>query len=30
LRVVAFNIDRLIRIGKEVILIFIKITRVSY
>ena len=30
LRVIAFNIDRLIRIGKDVILIFIKITRVSY
>jgi hypothetical protein len=29
-RVIAFNIDRLIRIGKDVILIFIKITRVSY
>ncbi len=30
LRVVAYNIDRLIRLGKDVILIFIKITRVSY
>lgn len=30
LRIVAYNIDRLIRIGKEVILISIKITRVSY
>jgi hypothetical protein len=30
LRVVAYNIDRLLRLGKEVILIFIKITRVSY
>ncbi len=30
LRVVAYNIDRLIRIGTEVILIFIRITRVSY
>jgi hypothetical protein len=30
LRVVAYNIDRMLRIGKEVILIFIKITRVSY
>ena len=30
LRVVAYNIDRLMRIGKDVILIFIKITRVSY
>jgi len=30
LRVVAFNIDRLIRLGKQVILIFIRITRVSY
>ncbi|MFH1828993.1 MAG: transposase [Nanoarchaeota archaeon] len=29
-RVIAYNIDRLIRIGKEVILIFIRITRVSY
>ena len=29
-RVIAFNIDRLIRIGEEVILIFIRITRVSY
>ena len=29
-RVIAFNIDRLIRIGKKVILIFIRITRVSY
>lgn len=29
-RVVAFNIDRLIRTGKDVILIFIRITRVSY
>jgi len=30
LRVVAFNIDRLLRLGKQVILIFIRITRVSY
>jgi hypothetical protein len=30
LRVVAFNIDRLIRMGVNVILIFIKIARVSY
>ncbi len=30
LRVVAFNIDRLIRMGKEVILVFTRITRVSY
>jgi|TARA_Y100000034_G_scaffold108549_1_gene139001 transposase len=30
LRVVAYNIDRLLRLGREVILIFIKITRVSY
>lgn len=29
-RVIAFNIDRLIRMGKQVILIFIRITRVSY
>ena len=29
-RVIAYNIDRMLRIGKEVILIFIKITRVSY
>jgi hypothetical protein len=29
-RVIAFNIDRLIRTGKNVILIFIRITRVSY
>jgi IS5 family transposase len=29
-RIIAFNIDRLIRIGKTVILIFIRITRVSY
>jgi hypothetical protein len=29
-RIIAFNIDRLLRIGKEVILIFIKITRISY
>jgi hypothetical protein len=29
-RVIAYNIDRLLRIGKEVILIFIRITRVSY
>ena len=29
-RVIAYNIDRLLRLGKEVILIFIKITRVSY
>jgi IS5 family transposase len=30
LRVVAYNIDRLLRLGHKVILIFIKITRVSY
>lgn len=30
LRILAFNIDRLIRINHEVILIFIRITRVSY
>jgi len=30
LRVVAFNIDRLIRLGQDIILIIIKITRVSY
>jgi hypothetical protein len=30
LRVVAYNIDRLIRLGKEIILIFIKIKWVSY
>ena len=30
LRVVAYNIDRLLRIGENLILIFIKITRVSY
>jgi len=30
LRVVAYNIDRLIRLGQKVILIFIRITRVSY
>lgn len=30
LRVIAYNIDRLLRLGKEVILIFIRITRVSY
>ena len=30
LRIVAYNIDRLLRMGKQVILIFIKITRVSY
>jgi transposase, IS5 family len=29
-RVIAYNIDRMLRIGDEVILIFIKITRVSY
>jgi len=29
-RVIAFNIDRLIRTGKQVILTFIRITRVSY
>ena len=29
-RVIAFNIDRLIRIGQETILIIIRITRVSY
>ena len=29
-RVVAFNIDRLLRLGYDVILIFIRITRVSY
>jgi hypothetical protein len=30
LRVIAYNIDRLIRMGKTVILIFIRITRISY
>jgi len=30
LRIIAFNIDRLIRLGHDVILIFIRITRVSY
>jgi transposase len=30
LRVIAYNIDRLLRIGNDIILIFIKITRVSY
>lgn len=29
-RVIAYNIDRLIRIGKEIILIIIRITRISY
>tara|TARA_B100000315_G_scaffold208696_1_gene204151 strand:+ start:304 stop:1221 length:918 start_codon:yes stop_codon:yes gene_type:complete len=29
-RVIAYNIDRMLRIGNEVILIFIRITRVSY
>ena len=29
-RVIAYNIDRMLRIGKEVILIIIRITRVSY
>ena len=29
-RVIAYNIDRLIRLGSRVILIFIRITRVSY
>lgn len=29
-RIIAYNIDRLIRIGKEVILIIIRITRISY
>lgn len=29
-RVIAYNIDRLLRIGKEVILIIVRITRVSY
>lgn len=29
-RIIAFNIDRLLRIGKEVILIFARIMRVSY
>lgn len=29
-RVIAYNIDRLIRTGKQVILIFIRITRISY
>ena len=29
-RVIAFNIDRLIRTGKQMILIFIRITRISY
>lgn len=30
MRVIAFNIDRLIRLGTEIILIFIKITRIAY
>ena len=30
MRIIAFNIDRLIRTGTEVILIFIKITRIAY
>lgn len=30
LRIIAFNIDRMLRIGDTIILIFIKITRVSY
>ena len=30
LRNIAYNIDRLIRMGKEIILIFIKIKKVSY
>jgi len=30
LRIVAFNIDRLLRLGKEIILIFIRIIRVSH
>ena len=29
-RVIAFNIDRLIRLGKTIILIYLRITRVSY
>ena len=29
-RVIAFNIDRLLRIGNDIILIFIRIIRVSY
>ena len=29
-RVIAYNIDRLVRMGRTVILIFIKITRISY
>jgi len=29
-RVIAYNIDRMLRIGNEVILIFIRLTRVSY
>jgi hypothetical protein len=29
-RIIAFNIDRLLKMGKEIILIFIKIMRVSY
>lgn len=29
-RVIAYNIDRMLRIGNEVIMIFIRITRVSY
>ena len=30
LRVIAYNIDRLLRLGCNIILIFIKIVRVSY
>ena len=30
LRVIAFNIDRMLRMGNTIILIFVKITRVSY
>jgi len=30
LRVIAYNIDRLLRIGKEIILLFVRVVRVSY
>jgi len=29
-RIIAYNIDRMMEAGKQVILIFIRITRVSY
>jgi len=29
-RIIAYNIDRMLEAGKQVILIFIRITRVSY